>query len=431
MPIEELTGGSITSPQGFLAGATYAGIKKPGDGVLDLAILTSEAPCHAAALFTTNKIKAAPVLLSRERVKSGGTLAVVVNSGCANACTGRQGLKDAREITGAVAEGMCARPEQVLAASTGVIGVPLPMERIRQDLGMIVLAADGGHGFARAIMTTDTRPKEIAVSVRAEESPLVPLSQRGRRIAEESPLGPLFERGKRVSFTVAGAAKGSGMIHPDLATMLCFLTTDAVVRPDFLHRALTKAVGNSLNMVSVDGDSSTNDSVFLLANGMAGNEEIGPRSPLAGVFQEALDRVCIYLAKSIARDGEGATRRIEVQVKGARNTGDARKAARCIAGSSLVKAAVHGNDPNWGRIVAALGRSGAEVRESRIDLRLNGFALMKKGEPQPFDEQEVSQKMAAEQVDIALDLHLGRGQATAWGCDLSEEYVTINSVYTT
>jgi glutamate N-acetyltransferase/amino-acid N-acetyltransferase len=213
--------------------------------------------------------------------------------------------------------------------------------------------------------------------------------------------------------------------------MLCFLTTDAAVHQDFLQRALKEAVDISLNMISIDGDTSPNDSVFLFANGMAGNKEITPRSALARPFQQALQEVCTYLAKSIARDGEGATRLIEVQVRGAKNMQDARLAARGITASPLVKSAIHGNDPNWGRIIAALGRSSAEIKESRIELRLNGFLLMKKGQPQPFDAALVSQKMNSYEVNIELDLHLGRGRATAWGCDLSEEYVTINSAYTT
>ncbi len=403
MTIENIFGGSITSPQGYLAGATYAGIKKARKGVLDLTILTSESPCQAAALFTRNKIKAAPILLSQENLKKAQPGAVVVNSGCANACTGQQGMKDARETAEIVAQGLSLRPDQVLAASTGLIGALLPMKKIRKSLEKIVLAGDSGHDFARAIMTTDTCAKEIAVSVKEQGA----------------------------SFVVAGAAKGSGMIHPDLATMLCFLTTDADVEPGFLHKALKKAVDRSLHMLTVDGDCSTNDCIFLLANGMSGNETIGAGSPLAGIFQEALDRVCIHLARAIARDGEGATKLIEVQVRGARTMADARLSARCIAGSSLLKAAVHGNDPNWGRVIAALGRSGAELDDSRIELTLNGFTLMNKGEPQAFDEKLVSKKMKAPEVHIDVNLHLGRAEATAWGCDLSEEYVTINSDYST
>lgn len=403
MPIEEIKDGAITSPQGFLAGAAYAGIKKAGEGVLDVALLVSEAPCRAAALFTTNKIKAAPVLVSRKHLNGNLPGAVVVNSGCANACTGKQGLKDAREITGIVADGLSMRPEDVLIASTGVIGVLLPMEKIRETLDTIVLSYDGGHRFAHAIMTTDTFAKEIALSVKSGGA----------------------------SFIIAGACKGAGMIHPDLATMLCFLTTDAAVDQNFLQSALKKAAGDSLNMVSVDNDCSTNDTVFLLSNGMAGTDEIGPKSPLAGVFQEALDHICVYLAKAIARDGEGATKLIEVRVRGAGSVADARRAARCIADSSLVKAAVHGNDPNWGRIVCALGCSGARIRESKIELSMNGTVLMKNGEPQPFDATLESRRMDVPEVDILLDLHLGKGEAAAWGCDLSEEYVTINSDYTT
>ncbi len=403
LQIEEISGGGVTSPQGFLAGATYAGIKKKGDNVLDLAILSSQARCTAAAVFTMSEIQAAPVQVSWNHLDEREVTAIVANSGCANACTGQKGIDDAWEMCNLVAEGLSLLPHQVLVASTGVIGVPLPMEKIEESLEKIVISEKGGHDFARAIMTTDTFAKEIALSVKVGGA----------------------------SFTIAGAAKGAGMIHPDLATMLCFITTDAAVRPGFMWNALRKAADASFNMISVDGDGSPNDSIFLLANGMAGNDEIRNGSPLARAFEQALQEVCLYLAKSIARDGEGATKLIEVQVAGARTVWDAQRAARCIASSSLVKAAMHGNDPNWGRIMAALGRSRATVEESRVELRLNGVVVFRRGEPQPFNEQELSHELDDTRVNIVLDLHLGKAKATAWGCDLSEEYVTINSDYTT
>ena len=401
--IEFIGSGSITSPRGFRGGATYAGIKKRAKDVLDLGILFSKAPCATTALFTTNRIKAAPIILCQQRLKSGRAMAVVVNSGCANACTGEQGLADATEMTKLAAKGMGLSHEDVLVASTGVIGQLLPMKLIKAGIDRIVLSADGGHELAMAMMTTDTVPKETAVSVSSGES----------------------------QFTIGGVTKGSGMIHPNLATMLCFLTTDAAVDIDFLKLALRRAADISFNMVSVDGDTSPNDTVLIMANGLAGNEPIAPGSQLAGAFQQTLDQVCIYLAKCIARDGEGASRLVEVTVSGAPSVAEARLAARTVVSSPLVKAAVHGSDPNWGRIVAAVGRSGVEVVESKIDLCIGEVCLVEGGRPLPFDEQSVVRVLKQSEVPIALHLNLGTGTATAWGCDLSEEYVTINSKYTT
>jgi len=398
--IEVLSSGSVTSPRGFHAGATFAGIKKEAEDSLDMAVLFSEAPCTAAALFTKNKIKAAPVLLSQQRLQNGRAVAVVVNSGCANACTGKQGLDDAAEMVEFAAKGLGVSPEDVLVASTGVIGMPLPMERIRDGISKIVLSPDGGHDLARAIMTTDTVPKEVAVGIDKE-------------------------------LIIGGAAKGSGMIHPDLATLLCFLTTDASIDINFLRRSLKKAVDVSFNMLSIDGDTSPNDAVLIMANGMAGNETIAPGSRLADAFQEALDTVCIHLVKSMARDGEGATKFIEVTVEGARSTTEARLAARTIVSSPLVKAAIHGSDPNWGRVIAAAGRSGAEVVESKIDLEIGGTCLVGNGVALPFHREEVVSILNKNEVRIVLNLNIGTAAATAWGCDLSEEYVTINSQYTT
>ena len=399
--IEFIPEGTVTSPRGFYAGATCAGIKKKAADTPDLGILFSEASCDAAALFTANKVKAAPVVLCQQRLESGRVVAVVVNSGCANACTGEQGLADANEMAVLAAKSIGVLPEDVLVASTGVIGQSLPMERIRDGISNIILSADGGHELVRAIMTTDTVPKEVAVRVGDSE------------------------------FTVGGIAKGSGMIHPDLATMLCFLTTDAAVDIEFLRLALKSAVDISFNMVSIDGDTSTNDMVLVMANGLAGNEPISQNSRRAVVFQQALDRVCIYMAKCIARDGEGATRLIEVTVNGAISIAEARIAARTVVGSSLVKAAVHGNDPNWGRILAAVGRSGVEMVESSIDLYIGDMGVVRGGVPLPCSEQSIISVFKGTEVPISLNLNLGAATATAWGCDMSEEYVTINSQYMT
>lgn len=399
--VEFIPEGTLTSPKGFRAGATCSGMKKEANNGLDLGILFSEALCVATALFTTNKIKAAPVVLSQERLQDGKAVAVVINSGCANACTGEQGFSNAIEMSNLAAEKVGASAEDVLVASTGVIGEQLPMELIRTGIGKISLSTDGGHSLVEAMMTTDTVPKEVAV-----------------RVGDGG-------------ITVGGVVKGSGMIHPNLATMLCFLTTDAAVELDFLKSALKKAADVSFNMVSIDGDTSTNDTVLLMANGLAGNKPISQNSSQAGVFQQALDEVCIYLAKAMARDGEGASKFIEVTVSGARSVAEARLAARTIVGSSLVKTAVYGSDPNWGRIVAAAGRSGVELEESRIDLYLGDISVIKGGNPLPFDKRGVVAVLNKSEIAISLNLNLGTASATAWGCDLTEEYVVINSQYTT
>jgi len=392
--------GSVTSASGFLAGAVRAGIKSKDK--LDLAILYSEVSCTSAGIFTTNQIKSAPVILSQRRIAQERAQAIVVNSGCANACVGKQGLADALEMANLTAAQLGISPEEVLVASTGVIGVPLPMDKIRMGIPRIKPTRGGGHDFCRAMMTTDTRPKELAVQVDS----------------------------KGAKFTIGAAAKGSGMIHPNMATLLCLIATDAVVSADFLQAALRIAVDVSFNMVSIDGDTSPSDCALLLANGLAGNEPIDFAN--GEDFQEALTAVCTHLAKSVARDGEGATKLIEVTVEEAEDQVWARQAARTVAGSPLVKAAIHGNDPNWGRIVAALGRSGARVREDRLDVYLNDVCVLRQGSPASFSKAEmISALSSSDTVFIRLRLYLGNGQATAWGCDLSEEYVTINSAYTT
>ncbi|MBL7125015.1 MAG: bifunctional glutamate N-acetyltransferase/amino-acid acetyltransferase ArgJ [Dehalococcoidales bacterium] len=401
--IESIPEGTITSPEGFHAGATCAGINKKAKDKLDLGILFSEVPCAATALFTTNRIKAAPVVLSQERLQQGRALALVVNSGCANACTGEKGLAHAAEMAELTAEGIGISPEDVLVASTGVIGQPLPMKRIRTAIEQVILSRDGGHELAKAMLTTDTFAKETAVTVKIDGN----------------------------EFAIGGVAKGSGMIHPNLATLLCFLTTDAVVEMDFLKSALKKAVDVSFNMISIDGDTSTNDMVLLMANGLTGSEAIIQGSDQADAFQQALDQVCIYLARYVARDGEGATKLIEVTVGGAPTIAEARSAARTVATSSLVKAAVHGADPNWGRVMAAVGRSGVEVVESKLDLYIGDIPVVKAGRLLPFGKRSVIQLLKGSEVSINLNLNLGSGNATAWGCDLSEEYVTINSQYMT
>jgi glutamate N-acetyltransferase / amino-acid N-acetyltransferase len=391
--------GSVTSPEGFLAGAVSAGVKHAEDTRLDLGILYSGAPCTAAAVFTTNLVKAAPVLLDMQRIKTGSARAVVVNSGCANACTGARGMKDAIQMAALAAGQVDLKADDVLVASTGVIGVAMPMDRIAKAIPKIKPAATGGHDIARAIMTTDRVPKEVAV--------------------------------KAGEFTIGAMVKGSGMIHPNMATMLCFVTTDASVERAFLQKSLRAAVDKSFNMVSVDGDNSTNDTVLIMANGRSGGKPISAGGSQAEIFQQALEKVCIYLARAVAKDGEGATRLIEVTVGGAANLADARLAARTIVSSSLVKTAVHGSDPNWGRVVAAAGRSGAKMDMNKVDLEIGGVPLVKNGEPVPFDKQKVVKVLSGEEVPMFLNLNAGSAEATAWGCDLSAEYVKINAEYTT
>lgn len=397
--LSRIPSGGVTSPKGFCAGAAAAGIKMKASGRLDLAVLSAGGPVPVAALYTKNRVKAAPVLVSQQRTATGKAAAVVVNSGCANASTGPAGLEDAAVMAAMAGELLRLDPENVLVASTGVIGTRLPMDRIGESIGRLECCEDGGADFARAIMTTDTVPKEAAVT--------------------------------DGDFTIGGCCKGSGMIHPDMATMLAFLTTDAPVDRSFLQQALKRAADLSFNMVTVDTDTSTNDMVFLFANGKAGGETIVAGSARADVFQRALDGVCVLLAKAIARDGEGATRRIEVVIRGATSEADARQAARTVAASPLVKAAVHGADPNWGRILAAAGRSGAALDADTCYIEIGGVCVYKGGTPFPFEKKEVSDYLRNDEVIIVVDLNLGGETATAWGCDLSREYVTINAEYTT
>jgi glutamate N-acetyltransferase/amino-acid N-acetyltransferase len=294
--------------------------------------------------------------------------------------------------------------EDVLVCSTGVIGVELPMSLIRSGVTEIVLDANGGHQLARAMMTTDTHPKETAVSFTASSGQTI---------------------------TIGGVAKGSGMIHPNMATMLSFAATDAAVDPGFLQTTVKAVADETYNMLTVDGDSSTNDTFLAFANGQAGNPVIDERSPDAAAFRSALHRVCTDLTRMLARDGEGASRLITVQVDGARSDVDARKAAKTIAGSNLVKSAVYGADPNWGRLMMALGRSGAEAVEEHVDLFVNGVCIMEAGTPIPFHRDAVVALMSTDQVDFRVSLNLADGAATAFGCDLTEQYVIINSAYTT
>ncbi len=401
--IELIPNGGVTSPSGYLAGGTHAGLKTAGDGVLDLGILVSEHPASVAGTFSTNAVLSPSVTVTRSRASGGAARGVVANSGCANCAVGSQGITDAEEMVAAAAAHAGVGPEEMLVCSTGVIGIELPMALIRSGMGAIQLSGDGGNAFARSIMTTDTRPKTTAVAI----------DLNGRRV------------------TIGGAAKGAAMIHPNMATMLAFLTTDAAVEDSLLKSALKDAVDVSFNMIDVDSDQSTNDTVLLFANGAEGGEPIADGTQEAEAFKGALSHVCTELAKDMVRDAEGGGHLIEVSVVGARTDADARLAAREVSSSMLVKAMVHGRDPNWGRIMMAIGNSGAEMVEDKIDVFINDIHMVHVGIAIPYFAEAVVSSMAAHDVKIRVDLNIGSGSAVAWGSDLTEEYVTLNSAYTT
>ena len=391
-----------------------AGIKQSGRP--DLVLVAADRDCAAAGVFTRNRVPAAPVLLDRETLAANPTAlrGVLINAGNANACTGAPGLADAREMQQLAANAVGARPEQFLIMSTGVIGVPLPMERVRAGVAALAprLAADGGPAAAEAIMTTDTRPKRAAVEV-------------------DLPGGRV---------TIGGMAKGAGMIHPDMATLLGVLTTDAAIAADVLQASLREAIAASFNAISIDGDTSTNDSVVLLANGAAGVAVAdGPPSAddeSRARFTTALTDLCVHLAQLIVRDGEGATRFVTLVVSGAETAADARRAADTIATSPLVKTAFAGGDPNWGRIVMAAGRSGAALDPARLALWVEApgappLQLVRGGTPTGYAEADAAAVFAQPEFTVRLDLGLGDGAATLWTTDLSHDYVTINADYRT
>ncbi len=394
--------GSATSPQGFVAGAVYAGIKAPGRGKLDVGILASDRPAVVAAMFTRSTVKGAAVIVSQRNVRNARARGVIVNAGISNVATGATGLANAESMCEMAAAKLGAGAGDMLVGSTGVIGRPLPMDKIRDGVRRIKLSAKGGDDFARAIITTDTHPKTMAVRFRA-----------AGRIC-----------------TIGAVAKGSGMIHPDMATMFCFLTTDAAVEPRFLRASLRAAVADSLNMISVDGDTSTSDTTAIFANGAAGGTAIDAAHPGAAAFQRALRYVCIAMAKMLARDGEGAEKLIEVRIEGAASQREARAAARTVSASPLVKTAIHGNDPNWGRLLMAVGRSYARIDLTRARAWLGAIAVYNRGIV-GFDETAASKYLRSEEVLLRVDLGAGTQAATAWGCDMTPEYVHINSDYTT
>ena len=390
--------------QGFQFSTVEAAIKKPGR--LDLAMIFSAVPADVAAVFTTNRVKAAPVLLSMERVGKGKARAIVVNSGNANACTGGQGMMDARETARLAAAAADIAEDSVLVASTGVIGKPLPMERIRGSIPGLVEGLSHGtlDDIARAIMTTDTFPK--MESVQGETG--------------------------GTTYTLAGIAKGAGMIMPNMATMLSFLITDAAVEPEWLAQVFRRAVDSSFNIISIDGDTSTNDTAILMANGMAGNPTLVPGAPEAERFEELLRHVLLSLARQIVHDGEGATKFVEIKVVGASSDADARAAAMAVANSLLVKTAFFGQDANWGRILAAVGYSGAEIDQDRVALSFDDVLMVRDGVFVGGDAEEMgTEVLRKKEFSVTVDLRLGHGNATVYTSDLSHEYVSINADYRT
>ncbi|MBP9478898.1 MAG: bifunctional glutamate N-acetyltransferase/amino-acid acetyltransferase ArgJ [Sebaldella sp.] len=400
--------GTITDVKGFKATGITAGLKKSGKK--DLALIYSEEKAVAAAVFTKNLVKAAPILLDMKNIKSENIQAIIINSGNANACTGEEGYQNAVKMTEIVAKKLNLHPSEVLIESTGIIGVQLDMEKVEKGLEEISdkLEKDGGHDAGRAIMTTDTFPKNIAVKIVIDEKEV----------------------------TIGGIAKGSGMIHPNMATMLSFLTTDINIDKELLQKAFSYSTDKTYNMISVDGDTSTNDMAGILANAAAGNKKItDENSEEYKIFKKALDYVNEELAKSIAKDGEGATKLIEVTTKNAKTKEDAKKVSKSVITSSLFKAAVFGSDPNWGRILCAVGYSGAELSVEKLDIFIKGedniVQVAKNGMGIKFEESEVEKILEEEKVGVIIDLHDGESMATAWGCDLTYDYVKINADYRT
>ena len=405
MAYKVIEGGSITSPKGYLAGACYVGVKSRKSEKPDVTILYSQEPATCAALFTTNKFCAAPVLLGREVLKKGKARAVVINSGNANAATGEQGLENAKKVELLAEELLGLGPDEVFVSSTGVIGQQLPVDKVLEGVRRIVptLNVEQGTDAAWAIMTTDLVKKEVAYELELSGG----------------------------TIRIAAMCKGSGMIHPNMATTLSYVTTDAKVEASILQKMLKDAADKSFNMTTVDGDTSTNDSLFLFANGASGVAIESEEDKAA--FADLLDSICIDMARRIASDGEGATHLMIVEANGLPTEQDARLVARSIAGSTLFKAAVFGRDANWGRIMAAAGYSGADVDPTKADCILKSaageVAVMEAGFGTDFSEELAKAVLTEHDITVVVDFHSGNGQATAFGCDLTYDYVKINGDY--
>ena len=407
MSITILAEGSATTPSGWRAATWACGIKYRNRD--DLALLVSEQPCSAAAIFTTNRVKAAPVRYDQALMARNGAAlrALVVNAGNANACTGSAGDEAALAMVRTAEAALNLPEDSVFVMSTGTIGVPMPIDRVVSGIRRAALQLDAAHGHAaaRAIMTTDTHPKQTALRVAL-------------------PSG--------VTVTLGGMAKGAGMIHPNMATMLSLVTSDVAITPQALDAALRHAAELSFNSISIDGDTSTNDTLLVMANGMAGNRPIEQlESPDGAAFLDGLIAICQHMAHAVVRDGEGATRFITISVRGARSNADAKLAAMTIAKSPLVKTALYGADPNWGRVLCAIGYSGAEIDPERVILDFGGMRVLEGGLPLPFDEAAASDRLNVPEVLIEAELGLGDGTATVWTCDLTEEYIRVNATYRT
>lgn len=406
LELDWIADGGVTSPRGFAAGAVYAGIKTYGpEPRLDLALLASDRPCQAAGVFTLNQVCGAPVMLSRERIAQGAGRALIVNAGCSNVATGARGLADAVRMAELASAKLGIAPSEVLVASTGVIGRHLPMPKLEAAVPQIRIrtSSEAGLEFARSIMTTDTVRKSRALRLE---------------------VGGL-------TYHIGACAKGSGMVHPNMATVLCFLTTDAPAERTWLQRTLKQVADQSLNMLDVDMDSSTSDTMLLLANGAAGGSPLDDGHPAAPAFVAALRGLAIELTRDLARDGEGARTLIEVVVGGAQDLEDARRAARTVVSSPLVKTMVTGRDPNLGRVLMALGRSGARIALDRTSVWIGDLCAFERGAPTEVDYGAISRAMDRPEVQIRADLGIGDAHATAWGCDLTADYVAINADYTT
>ena len=399
--------GGVTAAQGFVAGGIHCGVRK-NKSKPDLAMIYSEAPCAAAAVYTQNLVKGAPILVTQKNIADGAAKAVICNSGNANTCNA-DGEEKAQAMCDLTAQALGIAPQDVVVASTGVIGQVLPIEPIQAGIPELVkaLSADGSHAAATAIMTTDTIAKEAAAEVE---------------------IG-----GKTVK--VGGISKGSGMIHPNMATMLCFVTTDCAISPAMLDKAIHQVTEKTFNMISIDGDTSTNDTFAILANGAAGNPEITAPGPDYDAFVQALEAVCRTLSKLMAGDGEGATKLLICQVDGAATLDMARTVAKSVICSTLFKAAMFGSDANWGRVLCAIGYSGAAVDVNKIDVSFRSAKgqvdVCQKGAGIPFSEEEASLVLGEGEIEILIHLHMGQESAQAYGCDLTYDYVKINGDYRT
>ena len=396
----EISGG-ITAPQGFLAGSAYCGIKASNPDRPDIALVYSPQPTEVAATFTTNRVKAAPVRVSRANLRSPDVRAIIANAGNANACTGVDGIETAKRMVRATAAVLGLRERQVMVCSTGRIGVPLPIEKMEATIEQkfpAALSDDGSARAAAAIMTSDTFAKECAVECEIDGC----------------------------TVRIGGIAKGAGMIDPNMATMLCFITTDAAIGKSLLQHALSVSVEQSFNRITIDGDMSTNDTVILLANGLAGNKPLRASHADLKVFQRALDHVTQTLARLIVQDGEGVTKFVEIQVNGAVSLTDARKTAEAIAKSTLVKCAWFGCDPNWGRLMDAIGYCGAKIREELVDIYYDGVIAVKGGCASKTPAAKLQQLVAAPRFKVTIDLNLGPGEYTVYTTDLSVDYVKLN-----